>query len=219
VHNNLLIYVDPTGKWCESVDGKNSHSGRSSSKNSTESQNFEHDGDLIYSNGKVVGIYEYIEGIHEDNTWTGVAFVIIVNGVVGLGKIISTGIKKSVQKSAGLVSEAVAVKLAYKGTRNTAVDFMNKKKISTLSKHFGDHATEFGIKTEAKYLNEASNFLTKKATSTTKAFTSAGGTYFRYDTVTNEFGIINKFGDSSTYMKRVDGLIYWAEQVAKYAPK
>ena len=34
-------------------------------------------------------------------------------------------------------------------------------------------------------------FLEKPATSTTKSFISEEGPYFRYDSATNEFGIIN----------------------------
>ncbi len=45
------------------------------------------------------------------------------------------------------------------------------------------------------------------------------GTYFRYDTMTNEFGIINEYGGISTYFKPENGIVYWLEQIEKYAPK
>ena len=61
-------------------------------------------------------------------------------------------------------------------------------------------------------------FLEKPATSTTKSFISEEGTYFRYDSATNEFGIINKYGGVSTYFKP-DELDYWDTQVNLYAPK
>ncbi len=157
VHNNPLIYADPTENWCTSANGKWSHPGDCTNSKSTYEADYLHDGDLFYSAGKEVGIYEHIEGAHEDNTWTGMVFDTIVTG--GLG-----GIGKSLVKKMFVL------------------------------RHFTDHAAEFGFTTEAQYLNGARNFLTKKATSTTKAFTSAEGTYFRYDTATNEFAIINKFG-------------------------
>jgi len=230
VHNNPLTYIDPTGHWCTSADGKWSHPGGcNDGKTGQErytgtgySADYWHNGDMIYENGKEVGIYEHkMEGgVHEDNSWTGIAFdIVVTGGAGGLVKIISTGGKKLLQKALGLAAEEVAVKIAYQGTRNIAVDFMNKKGQSTLSRHFADHAAEFGFKAEAQYLSAARTFVSKKATKSTEAFTSVEGTYFRYDTVTNEFGIINKFGGISTYMKPIEGLEYWLEQVARYAPK
>ena len=65
----------------------------------------------------------------------------------------------------------------------------------------------------------ARNFLEKKPTSTIQSFVSNEGTYFRYDTATNEFGIINEYGGISTYFKPENGMAYWLEQIEKYAPK
>ena len=59
----------------------------------------------------------------------------------------------------------------------------------------------------------------KQPTSSTQSFVSSEGTYFRYDTETNEFGIINKYGGISTYFKPETGMAYWLEQIEKYAPK
>lgn len=103
----------------------------------------------------------------------------------------------------------------YTGVRNPEVDFVNGKGNSTLEKHTADH----GYTSPEKYRNDAQNFLEKPPTSTTQSFVSSAGTYFRYDTATNEFGIINQYGGISTYFKPEDGLSYWLEQIQKYAPK
>lgn len=107
----------------------------------------------------------------------------------------------------------------YTGTRNATSDFTRGNGKSTLTKHFNDHKDDFGYTTETQYLNGARNFLEKSPTSTTQSFTSKEGTYFRYDTATNEFGIINQYGGISTYYKPTDGLKYWKEQRSLYAPK
>ncbi|GAV15285.1 wall-associated protein WapA [Paenibacillus sp. NAIST15-1] len=108
---------------------------------------------------------------------------------------------------------------SYSGTRNTASDFTRGNGKSTLTKHFNDHKGDFGFTTEAQYLKGARNFLEKSPTSTTQSFVSKEGTYFRYDTATNEFGIINQYGGISTYYKPIDGIKYWKEQIGLYAPK
>ena len=103
----------------------------------------------------------------------------------------------------------------YNGTRNPDVDFVNGKGKSTLNKHAGKH----GYTSPEEYLKDARNFLEKKPTSTIQSFVSNEGTYFRYDTATNEFGIINEYGGISTYFKPENGMVYWLEQIEKYAPK
>ena len=103
----------------------------------------------------------------------------------------------------------------YNGTRNPDVDFVNGKGKSTLNKHAGKH----GYTSPEEYLKDARNFLEKKPTSTIQSFVSNEGTYFRYDTATNEFGIINEYGGISTYFKPENGMAYWLEQIEKYAPK
>lgn len=75
----------------------------------------------------------------------------------------------------------------YSGERKPENDFKNKKGKSTLSTHADDH----GYSSAEDYLNDARNFLEKDPTPTTESFVSEEGTYFRYDTETNEFGIIN----------------------------
>ncbi len=103
----------------------------------------------------------------------------------------------------------------YNGTRNPDVDFVNSKGKSTLNKHANKH----GYTSSEEYLKDARNFLEKEPTSTTLSFISNEGTYFRYDTATNEFGIINEYGGISTYFKPENGMAYWLEQIQKYALK
>ncbi|MDD1503502.1 hypothetical protein PVA17_12115 [Lysinibacillus sp. CNPSo 3705] len=103
----------------------------------------------------------------------------------------------------------------YEGDRNPDLDFRNRKGKCTLDKHANDH----GNVSSDKYLHNARDFLEKPPTSTTQTFVSEEGTYFRYDSATNEFGIINKYGGISTYFKPDDKILYWLEQIRKYAPK
>jgi hypothetical protein len=104
----------------------------------------------------------------------------------------------------------------YQGIRNISADFKNGKK---LKKHFLDHGDDFGYNTAEEYLQGSRNFLEKAPTLTTQDFISEGGTYFRYDLTTNEFGIINQYGGISTYFKPSEGLNYWTQQVELYMPK
>lgn len=103
----------------------------------------------------------------------------------------------------------------YNGTRNPNLDFLNTKGESTLA----THATKHGYASPEKYLEDARKFLEQETTLTTQSFMSSEGTYFRYDTATNEFGIVNKYGGISTYYKPENGKLYWLEQIKKYAPK
>lgn len=105
---------------------------------------------------------------------------------------------------------------AFEGTRNLSADFKNGKKLLS---HFTDHGADFGYKTADEYLEGTRNFVMKEATSTTQSFVSKEGTYFRFDTNTNEFGIVNQYGGISTYFKPADGLKYWQEQIELYKPR
>lgn len=106
---------------------------------------------------------------------------------------------------------------SYSGNRNPEADFTNKKGNSTLQDHFNRHGSDFS--SPEAYRSSASNFLEKPPTSTTQSFVTNEGTYFRYDSLTNEFGIMNNYGGVSTYYKPPTGITYWLEQVSKYAPE
>ena len=106
------------------------------------------------------------------------------------------GEKKEVEEKEGVYVKNCSSKYkgqSYNGTRNPNGDFINGKGKSTLNKHANKHG----------YLS----------------FVSNEGTYFRYDTSTNEFGIVNEYGGISTYFEPEDGLTYWLEQIELYAPK
>jgi pyocin large subunit-like protein len=105
----------------------------------------------------------------------------------------------------------------YVGARTPQVDFRDAKGNSTLSDHFINHGKDYA--TEEEYNAAATRFLEKQPTPTTQSFVSDEGTYFRYDTATNEFGIINRYGGISTYYKPDTQIKYWVEQVVKYAPQ
>lgn len=104
----------------------------------------------------------------------------------------------------------------FDGVRNKNADFVNGSKLDI---HFTKHGDDFGCNSAMEYLDKADNFLTKLPTSTTQTFVSEQGWYFRFDSNTNEFGIINPNGGISTYFKPDNGLDYWLEQVAQYGPK
>jgi RHS repeat-associated protein len=55
VHNNPLLYTDPTGRWCTSTNGKWSHAGACSSSTSTWSPDYDHIGYREKRNGKFIG--------------------------------------------------------------------------------------------------------------------------------------------------------------------
>ena len=108
---------------------------------------------------------------------------------------------------------------SFKGNRHPENDFINKKNQFTLKSHYDRHKGDFDFSSEYEYLQAAREFLETPATETTQSFYSTQGTYFRYNTATNEFGIINQFGGISTYFKPKEGLNYWLEQIELYAPK
>jgi pyocin large subunit-like protein len=105
----------------------------------------------------------------------------------------------------------------YGGARNAQADFRDEKGNSTLHDHFDRHGE--GFASEAIYKEAAVRFLEQPPTPTTQTFTSDEGTYFRYDTATNEFGIINKYGGVSTYYEPPRNIDYWVDQITRYAPK
>ncbi|EOE5454114.1 T7SS effector LXG polymorphic toxin [Listeria monocytogenes] len=104
---------------------------------------------------------------------------------------------------------------SYTGKRNVENDFKNGKGVSTLEKHALKHQYE----STDEYLADAREFLEKKPTLRTETFVSKEGTYFRYDSKTNEFGIINEYGSIPTYFKPNAGLKYWEKQIDLYYPK
>jgi pyocin large subunit-like protein len=105
----------------------------------------------------------------------------------------------------------------YAGVRDVQSDFKDSKGNSTLSDHFSRHGMSFASADE--YRTAASLFLEKPPTPTTQTFVTVEGTYFRYDTATNEFGIMSKYGGISTYFLPEPGIAYWVEQIIIYGQK
>lgn len=100
--------------------------------------------------------------------------------------------------------------------RNAKNDFQGG---ASLLEHFGDHGRDFGFATQGQYLQGARYFFSKPPTPTMQSFISRDGWFFQFDTATNEFGIINKYGGISTYYIPDTGMDHWLEQIKKYAPK
>ena len=118
---------------------------------------------------------------------------------------------KNYENGRGVVEEVVEGGSNFNGqiNRNPELDFVNGKGESALTQHANKH----GYSSPEEYLNSARSFLDKQPTSTTQSFVSSEGTYIRYDTETNEFGIINKYGGISTCFKPENGMAYWLEQI------
>ncbi|WP_205620143.1 hypothetical protein [Cohnella thermotolerans] len=59
----------------------------------------------MLNNGKAVGTYQYIDGAHEDNSWTGFVFDIVASGGIGFEKsVVEDGIKAVVKGVTSLFS-------------------------------------------------------------------------------------------------------------------
>ena len=131
---------------------------------------------------------------------------------------------ETVSSGAKVAEEAGAVRCIgakpYSGIRKPELDFAGKSGVGgeRLLDHLDRHGKDFGFTTEEEYLQGARRFFEKPLTPTTEAFTSNQGWYFRYDTATNEFGLINNYGGISTYYKP-DIPNYWSKQIQDYAPK
>jgi hypothetical protein len=76
----------------------------------------------------------------------------------------------------------------YGGTRNAQSDFRNGKGDSTLATHFDEHGE--GFPSAEAYRDAARGFLEKPPTPTTQTFVTDVGTYVKYDTATNECGMM-----------------------------
>ncbi|MNI56628.1 hypothetical protein D3C87_1015560 [compost metagenome] len=126
VENAPLNNVDPTGYWCISADGKWSHPGSCSSSSGKISPDVNHNGDAIKSNGKSIGKYkfDYGDGVHEDNSWTGMAFDVVVTGGVGLGKSLVKAVSKGV---ASLFAKSAGSLVIEEGGRFTASEISAAK--------------------------------------------------------------------------------------------
>ena len=89
---------------------------------------------------------------------------------------------------------------------------------NSLELHFVKHGKSMGFKNADAYLKGARKFLDGAKSIKVQSFISAQGTYFQYNPITNEFGIINKFGGISTYFLPKTGYEYWLQQIVLYKP-
>ena len=70
-----------------------------------------------------------------------------------------------------------------------------------LQRHFKDHGSYFGAKNIAEYVKQADRFLTGPLRSTTLQKIRSNGDIIRYDTKTQEFGVITKDDVIRSYYK------------------
>ena len=119
--------------------------------------------------------------------------------------------------SIGVSQVAQAIKHAKTHSifRDIKLDFNSG---NSLELHFVKHGKSMGFKNADAYLKGARKFLDGSKSIKVQSFISAQGTYFQYNPITNEFGIINKFGGLSTYFLPKAGYEYWLQQIAIYKP-
>jgi len=119
VHNNPLIYADPTGHWCTSTDGKWSHPGACNSSSSIPSPDIKNSGEEIKKNGEVVGTFIYDsrdDTVTEDET-TGLIIEMLF-GVGGLVKSLAkAGIKTFTRASSKELSKELDCNCFTAGTK------------------------------------------------------------------------------------------------------
>ncbi|HLC16194.1 MAG TPA: hypothetical protein VJL89_08210 [Thermodesulfovibrionia bacterium] len=76
--------------------------------------------------------------------------------------------------------------------------------------HFEKHGAEFCYKTSVEYLRGAQRLTARGREILTSV--RANGDVLFYDTVTNEFAVVNKQGYIRTYFKPVEASQYWLNQ-------
>jgi len=87
-----------------------------------------------------------------------------------------------------------------------------------LSKHFSDHAAEWGekFKNSQQYLDAARRLLNTKAGGKIHEFIGKQGWFFKYNSATNEFVLVSNKGTLSTFFKPREGIAYWYDQIRKH---
>ena len=89
------------------------------------------------------------------------------------------------------VAQAIKNAKTHSIFRDIKLDFNSG---NSLELHFVKHGKSMGFKNADAYLKGARKFLDGSKSIKVQSFISAQGTYFQYNPITNEFGIINKFG-------------------------
>jgi len=79
---------------------------------------------------------------------------------------------------------------------------------AALSDHFVKHGSDFGVATEADYLHLADCFLGGPASPTTLEHVRVQGDVIRFDTATNEFGVLDDNRTIRTYFRPVPGVTH-----------
>lgn len=79
-----------------------------------------------------------------------------------------------------------------------------------LTDHFVKHRDDFGVTTEAQYEQLADVFCGGPMdANTTQHIRSSDGAILRYNSVTNEFGVVGTDGCIRTYFKPRQGIAYY----------
>jgi pyocin large subunit-like protein len=82
---------------------------------------------------------------------------------------------------------------------------------ATLTKHFDDHADDFGFESSAEYVSGAQNFLVRSQVDDLPTKIDANGIIRVYEPSTNTFGAYNPDGSIRTLFKPTSPT-YWVRQ-------
>ncbi len=72
-----------------------------------------------------------------------------------------------------------------------------------LSQHFANHGPALGVHSVQEYEKRADRFLGGPKPSHVQEYKRSKGDVLRYDTITQEFGVVDRFGTIRTYFKPV----------------
>ena len=72
-----------------------------------------------------------------------------------------------------------------------------------LTKHFEDHGSDFGATTPAEYEAMADNFMSRELIPPMRECVRNNGARCRYNPATEEYGVINSWGQLKTYFRPV----------------
>jgi hypothetical protein len=98
----------------------------------------------------------------------------------------------------GLFRSSTAIPDGMTRIQGTGAQFASQRR---LTRHFGSHGADFGARTAAQYQRQADRFLTGTRDSNTLERTRPNGDVVRFNTRTNEYGVVSRSGIIRTYYR------------------